>query len=887
MAKIFATTNPEVSEREKRNMERSRKIASQGMVLLENDGTLPISGETKKLALYGNGARNTVKGGTGSGDVNSRFVVNVEEGLKDAGFTITTGAWLDRYDEKLKNAKEAYFANLRALIASGDPAGIMAIFNDPFKGPAVCPVEEADIAESGTDTAVYVLARNSGEGRDRRPVAGDYELFDEEREAITKLAASYEKFVLVLNVGGVIDTKFVRSIPGINAVLYMSQAGNIGGYALADILTGKVTPSGHLTTTWAENYLDYPGAENFSSLNGDDNDEYYKEGIFVGYRWFDTFGIAPAYPFGYGKSYTEFSVETLDTAVSGGKVSVKVKVTNTGSTYSGKEVVQVYYSAPAGVLEKPYQELAAYGKTRELALGESQTLTISYPVTEMASYDPARASRVLEAGTYYVRVGNNSRNTKIAAALVLDQEAVTEVLTNILPLDEPLEEISAKDAVPFTYPGEAEEKAAAVKIAVNAADIETKKAVYQKENPVIPAPASDGKITMDDVIQGKATLDELVGQLTVNEMAELCVGTARGSFGEESVIGSASAACPGAAGDTTSIMIEDRNIQNMILADGPAGLRLTTEFKVDKDNNILPGASMAIADMDMLMAGQPEPEIPADAVSHYQYCTAIPIATLLAMTWDPEAIADAGDIVGEEMVELGATIWLAPAMNIHRNPLCGRNFEYYSEDPLVAGMCAAADTLGVQRHPGVGTCIKHFAFNNQEDNRFHTNAHVSERAGREIYLKGFEVAVKAAQPMSIMTSYNLINGRHAANNYDTLTTAARNEWGFAGLVMTDWGTTGSIEMEPGRVFKYPCSNSAGCVWAGNDLTMPGSQNDVDEIVKSVGASKDEVEYPLTLGDLQACAKRILAVIAQCSSYDSAVPYVAGRLGLEAYVEVVK
>lgn len=887
MAKIFATTNPEVSQREKRNMERSRSIASQGMVLLENDGALPISSGTKNIALYGNGARNTVKGGTGSGDVNSRFVVNAEEGLKDAGFTITTGAWLDRYDEKLKQAKETYFAKVREMIASGDPAGFMVLFNDPFKDPAVCPVKESDISESGTDTAVYVLSRNSGEGRDRRPVAGDYELFHEEKEAITRLAASYDKFILVLNVGGVIDTKFIRDIPGINAVLYMSQAGNIGGYALADVLTGKVTPSGHLTTTWAENYTDYPGAADFSSLNGDDNDEYYKEGIFVGYRWFDTFGITPAYPFGYGKSYTEFAVETVAAAVSAGKVSVTVKVTNTGSTYSGKEVVQVYYSAPAGVIEKPYQELAAYGKTKELAPGESQTLTISWPLTAMASYDPARASYVLEVGTYYLRVGTHSRNTKIVAGVVLEEEAVTEILTNILPLDEPLEEISAKDAVPFSYAEEASEKEQAVKIPVSAGDIETKKVVYQKGNPEIPAGNSSEKIRLTDVIQGKATLDELVGQLTVKEMAELCVGTSRGNFGEESVIGSASAACPGAAGDTTSLMIEDRDIRNMILADGPAGLRLTKEFMTDKDDNILPGASMAIPDMDLLLLGQPAPEIPADAVSHYQYCTAIPIATLLAMTWDPEAIMDAGDIVGEEMVELGATIWLAPGMNIHRNPLCGRNFEYYSEDPLVAGICAAADTLGVQKHPGVGTCIKHFAFNNQEDNRFHTNAHVGERAAREIYLKNFEIAVKAAQPMSIMTSYNLVNGTHTANNYDTITTAARNEWGFAGLVMTDWGTTGSIEMEPGRTFKYPCSNAAGCVWAGNDLTMPGSQNDVDEIVKSVGASRDEVMYPLKLGDLQACAKRILSVIAQCSSYDSAVPYVAGRLGLEAFVKVVK
>jgi beta-glucosidase len=296
---------------------------------------------------------------------------------------------------------------------------------------------------------------------------------------------------------------------------------------------------------------------------------------------------------------------------------------------------------------------------------------------------------------------------------------------------------------------------------------------------------------------------------------------------------------------------------------------------------------MAIPDADRLYGEQEAPVYPEGTKTFYQYCTAIPIATLLAQTWDPAVIRDAGDIVGEEMEELGATIWLAPGMNIHRNPLCGRNFEYYSEDPLVAGICAAADTLGVQGHPGVGTCIKHFAFNNQEDNRMHTNAHVGERAAREIYLKGFEIAVRASQPMSIMTSYNLINGVHAANNYDTLTAIARNEWGFAGIVMTDWGTTGGIEMEPGRVFKYGCSNSAGCIKAGNDLTMPGNQKDVDDIIAAVGAEAGSVEYPLTLGDLQACAKRMLTLISKCAAYEGAVPYDAEKLGVEGYIAVEK
>ena len=744
----------------------------------------------------------------------------------------------------------------------------MKIFTEPFVEPAISGVSQKEIDAMKADLAIYVLSRNSGEGKDRTPGAGDYELSDTEKTAIANLANAYGNLIVVLNVGGVIDTKFLRAQEGIGAILLMSQAGNIGGHALADVLTGKVSPSGHLTTTWAENYEDYPNAKTFSHMNGDIHDEYYEEGIYVGYRYFDTFDVTPAYPFGYGKSYTTFDVKTEEVTADAKQISVKVSVTNTGATYSGKEVVQVYYSAPTGKLEKPYQELAAYVKTKELAPGESEELIITYQVDRMASYDVQRASYVLEAGTYYVRVGVNSRATKVSAAVVLDQETVTEVLSNRLVLDCEMNELSSADVTPYGYAEEEAEKEQACKLDIASTDIETKTVTYEETNAEIAANTSEKKITMQDVMSGQATLDDLVGQLTIPEMAELCVGTSRGNMGgDTAIIGSSSAVVPGAAGDTTSLMIEDRDIRNLVLADGPAGLRLSKHFKADAEGNVIPGTSDApIPGMDLLMAGSPKPEIPEDAIDYYQYCTAIPIATLLAQTWDVDAIKECGDIVGEEMKEFGVTLWLAPGMNIHRNPLCGRNFEYYSEDPLVAGKCAAADTLGVQQHAGVGTTIKHFALNNQEDNRMHTNAHVSERAAREIYLKGFELAVKEAKPMSIMTSYNLINGIHSANNKDLLTAITRNEWGFDGIVMTDWGTTGGMEMNQGMEFKYGCSSAAGCIKAGNDLTMPGKQEDVDEIIASVGAKDGDVVCPITLGDLQTCAKRMLNTIMKSSAY---------------------
>lgn len=866
MPKLFAARNSEISSREKRNMERARKVASQGMVLLENNGALPIDKSVKTIALFGNGARRTIKGGTGSGDVNSRFVVNVEQGLENAGFELTTKAWLDAYDIQVETARIGYFGELQQEMTAKGMAAAMKIFTEPFVEPAVSEVSQEEIEATKADFGIYVLSRNSGEGKDRTPGAGDYELSDTEKAAIEKLAEVYGNLIVVLNVGGVIDTKFLREQDGIGAVLLMSQAGNIGGDALADVLTGKVTPSGHLAVTWAEHYEDYPNAQTFSHMNGDIHDEYYEEGIYVGYRYFDTFDVTPAYPFGYGKSYTEFDVKIEEVTADAKNISVKVIVINTGDTYSGKEVVQVYYSAPAGNIEKPYQELAAYAKTKELAPGESEELIITYPVESMASYDAKRASYVMEAGNYYVRVGVNSRATKIAAAIMLDQEAVTEVLSNRLILDCEMKELSAAGVAPYGYSEEEAEKEQACKLYITSSDIETKTVTYGENNSEIVAISSDKKITMQDVMTGQASLDDLVGQMTIPEMAELCVGTSRGQMGgDTAIIGNASAVVPGAAGDTTSLMIEDRDIRNMVLADGPAGLRLSRIFKADADGNVIPGTSDApIPGMDLLMKGAPKPEIPEGAIDYYQYCTAIPIATLLAQTWDVDAIRECGDIVGEEMEEFGVTLWLAPGMNIHRNPLCGRNFEYYSEDPLVAGKCAAADTMGVQQHAGVGTTIKHFALNNQEDNRMHTNAHVSERTAREIYLKGFEIAVKEAKPMSIMTSYNLINGIHAANNKDLLTAITRDEWGFEGIVMTDWGTTGGMEMNQGMEFKYGCSSAAGCIKAGNDLTMPGKQEDVDEIIASVGAKEGDVVCPITLADLQACAKRMLNTIMKSS-----------------------
>ncbi len=763
MTHFFAGTDPSVSPRETRNQSRVRRAAAEGMVLLENRGGLPMALRGRRVALFGNGARHTVQGGTGSGEVNNRGFVTVEQGLRNAGAEIVTERFLD-----------------------GD-----------------CPIGEAF---PDADAALYILARNSGEGADRKNEPGDFRLSDEERALIEAVGRRYGGVTVVLNVGGVLDASFLQTCPCVNAVLLMSQPGSASGDALADVLSGVSEPCGRLTTTWGR-YGDYPNAAKFSHNNGDTDDEFYTEGVFVGYRWFDSFGKTPLYPFGYGLSYTSFAMETENVSFEGENVAVCVRVRNTGSR-PGKQVAQVYVSAPEGRLCKPYQELRAFGKTGRLQPGESETLTLTFPIARMASFDEARSRWVLEAGEYLVRVGEHSRRTKLAAVLTLEREAVCEQLAPIMPLDCEMEVLQPDRSLYYTYPEERSERETAVRLSLDG--------FAPSEAPARCAPKPD---------------TSLADRLTSEEQASLCVGAPVRLV-------------PGAAGETAAL--PERGVPGLALADGPAGLRLCPSFAADESGEVVFQApAFGVEDPELL--GKDRESKPGETV-YYQYATAIPIATALAQTWNTELLREMGDLVGEEMDEFGVTLWLAPGMNIHRNPLCGRNFEYFSEDPLIAGLCAAHITKGVQSHPGRGTTIKHFCCNNQEDNRLFVNEHVFPRALREIYLRGFEIAVKESQPLAIMTSYNLVNGVHTANARDLLTVAARDEWGFRGVVMTDWGTT-----HPDSGHKYGNSSAAGCIRAGNDLVMPGEKRDKEEILEALEAGT------LSKEALRDCAARVLAL----------------------------
>ena len=720
------------------------------------------------------------------------------------------------------------------------------MFSHPFQVISPAEIKDEDILSSSADTAIYVISRKSGEGVDRSSKRGDYLLYEEEKIQLEKLASAYDKLIVVLNIGGLIDMSEIKAIPGINAVLLMTQLGNVGGDALADVLTGKVNPSGRLTDTWAANYSDYPASETFSHNDGNVDDEYYTEGIYVGYRYFDSFGIEPLYPFGYGLSYTSFEIHTEKVHTDGDTVSLTVRVANTGSC-SGKEVVQVYCSKPDGTINKPSQELVAFAKTESIFPGEDARINIEFDIRQLASYSENAVEWQIEEGEYVIRVGSSSRSTQLAAVLCFNRTVTTSRLKNLFRDSDSLIEIQAPEMQAQSVTDENNN--------VPRIDIPTDSiCCIQAKYSGLRVPFSTDKtcvLTVEDVMAGRCTLEEMVAQMTIEELADYCVGTLRSGG---TVVGASSVTIPGAAGDTSSIAKESRGIRNLILADGPAGLRLQPVFKTDKSGNLLPGGEI-LGDIQVPFDPSYTDE---NSDTYYQYCTAIPIGWALAQSWNLPLLEEIGSMVGKEMKLFGVDLWLAPALNIHRDPLCGRNFEYYSEDPLISGKTAAAITRGVQRHKGCGTTIKHFAVNNQEGNRYFSNSHVSERALREIYLKGFEIAVKESHPMSIMTSYNLLNGTHTANHYDLIQAVLRDEWGYRGMVMSDWFTSQNApDMTGNSDVVYPISASTGCVFAGNDLQMPGCQKNVNDLIEAVKSGKEIDGYKITLADMQFCAANVI------------------------------
>lgn len=812
--KVMAGTNPEPGVLELQNRALARTAAAEGMVLLANDGILPLS--PGKVALFGSGARMTVKGGTGSGAVRERYSVSIEQGLESAGYTITSKDWIERFDKFYADTYEAYRQREEERVK-----GIQNFYQilgmvKPFQHPTGMPVEDRDIDLSETDTAIFVISRQAGEGNDRENIPGDYRLDEVEIANLKRLSEAYKNFIVVINVGGMIDLSFMDEIH-VSALVYFSQGGEEGGNALADLLSGGVNFSGRLTTSWPASFDDVPSADTYSSAGGDPHNQEYREGIYVGYRYYDTFGVKPRYPFGHGLSYTTFDKEFTAICTDAEGVKVSVKVTNIGKV-SGREVVLLFATVPFGAAGAEFRRLAAYGKTKLLAPGSAQTMEMDIPWKMLASYDSESAAWMLCAGDYVLRL-----EEKAAAVIRSDADTVIEKCKNLCVPQKEIDEIKAP------------ERAAEDLNGLPVCEVDTDK---------IPC-------TEHAYVRPEEEIDPLVSTMSRKQLATFVCGGGTSNPNLQVM-------AMGASGSTTPALYDSLGIPNIVLSDGPAGLNLTSHLVELPDGKYKSARVPAVLEAYKryffgiskyaLMSQMAAPE---DGIMHYQFTTAWPCTQLLAQSFDTELMEQVGDAVGSEMDAYGVTVWLAPGMNIHRNPLCGRTFEYCSEDPLVSGKTAAAIVRGVERHPGKGTSIKHFAANSCELERNASSSNLSERALREVYLRGFEIAVKESNPMTVMAAYNKINGTYCTNNYELLVDILRNEWGYKGMVMSDWDSmkadrSDCMKATTGDVLK---THAAQC-----DLVMPGRPDQIEALVRGMESGEVSEE------DLRRSAVRILKIV---------------------------
>lgn len=767
-----------------------RKAAAQGAVLLKNENRVLPFKKGEKIAVFGRCQTDYYRSGTGSGgSVNVAYTTNLLDGLRSVPDIAV--------DETLAEIYENYRQEHPFDNGGGGWAA------EPwFQQEMPLTDEIASGAALRADKAVVVIGRTAGEDKDNADEPGSYRLTEAELLMLEKVCAHFENVVVTLNVSNIIDMSFAlreTCQDHIKAILYLWHGGMEGGNAAADVLTGRVNPSGRLSDTIAYSLADYPSTEGY----GDRQVSYYKEDIYVGYRYFETFaGDRVQYPFGFGLSYTTFSTEVLECVWGEESFRVTAEVENTGKEYSGREVVQVYVSQPQGKLGKAAKVLAGFAKTGLLAPGEKEKVEIQVPFSYFASYDDsgctgAKSCYVLEEGTYLVYVGSNVRDVVAAGEKEFSQLQVIERLQEASAPDKVFRRLKpGQRKTDGTYEEEQEP------VPVRTIAIEER--IRENLPGALPLTGDVG-IRFADVKAGKAELDDFVAQFDKEDLAAIVRG--EGMCSPKVTPG-----CAAAFGGVTDKLLS-YGVPLGCAADGPSGIRMDNGAKA----------------------------------------TQVPIGTLLACSFDLELTEELFDLLGQELVRNEIDTLLGPGINIHRNPLNGRNFEYFSEDPLLTGKMAAAVVRGIARHGARGT-VKHYACNNQETARHTVDAIVSERAQREIYLKGFELAVKEGGAVSIMSSYNPINGYQAASHYDLDHTILRKEWGYQGILMTDWWAKMNDVVQGGE---SNLRDTRSMVRAGNDLYM---------VVNNFGAELNPHEDnlmeslengTLTLGELQACAKNII------------------------------
>ncbi len=755
-----------------------RETAAEGAVLLHNR-VLPFAKGTK-VSVFGRVQLDWFCTGYGSGgDVNAPYTVGLLEGLENCADL---------------QVNEELAAVYRDWVQQNPPDH--GVWGDWPRSHPEMPLsrELVEKARSETERAVVAIGRSSGEDRENQLEAGSYYLTEEETKMLRSVTEAFEDTVLLLNIGSIMDFSFLEEfLPRLGAVMILWQGGMESGNAAADLLCGKVNPSGRLTDTIVRHYEDHPSAPCF----GGHDFNCYEEDIYVGYRWFETFAKDKVlYPFGFGLSYTTFAVE-----VQGEGFSYRVTVTNTGSC-PGRNAVLLFAEKPCGVLGNPSRELVAFGKTKLLQPGEAETLTLSVQEYQLSSFDDSgitgnKSCYVLQPGAYRFFLGENVRDAQLVGAFQVPELRVIEQLT---------EAAAPETAFPI-WTAKAENGARiAVKSTASPKTADLKQRILENLPKAIRQTGNRGW-KLKDVQEGKITLDTFVAQLSLTELEAI----SRGGYIMNHPLGARGNA--GIFGGVTK-SLRNKGVPPIVTTDGPSGIRL------------------------------------------YDSCSLMPIGTLLACSFDTALVERLYSAVGQEMKSRGSNVLLAPGLNIHRNPLCGRNFEYYSEDPLVSGKMAAAVVRGLQG-TGVSACPKHFACNNQEINRNHNDSRVSQRALREIYLKGFEICVKESNPRNLMTSYNKINGVWGHYHYDLVQTILRREWDYRGNVMTDWWMQKAVSPEFPKL-----STNAYRVRAGVDVLMPGSagyatgKHFPDGTLLASYGKKDGI----TLGEMQYCAKHVLKCV---------------------------
>lgn len=732
-------------------LDTAAKMVSEGIVMLKNNNNaLPLDTD-KEVAVFGRIQFHYYKSGTGSGGmVNVTKVVNILDGLIDNGVKVNEKL-LDTYR---KWDKENPFD-------LGEGWG-----GEPWSQKEM-PLDEGLVKETAKscETAIVIIGRTAGEEQDNRLEAGSYLLSDDEIAMLTVVRENFKKVVLLLNVGNIIDMTDINRIAP-DAVLYVWQGGMTGGKGMADVLTGKVSPSGKLPDTIAYKASDYPSDANFGR---EKNRDIYAEDIYVGYRYFETFAKEKVlYPFGFGLSYTEFEIKTEKAEITEGAVKLSASVKNIGS-YKGKEVIEVYCEAPQGRLGKAARVLCGFEKTRELVPQEEQVVEIAVDIAKLASYDDSgvtgnKSCYVLEAGEYKFYVGSDVRSAEYACSFEQGEDLVTERLTQALAPVESFERIKPVcEGGAFSIGREA--------VPVSEVDESARRL---EKLPKEIAYTGDKGIKLWDVKNGKNTMDEFIAQLSDYDLS--CIIRGEGMGSPRVTAGTASAF------GGVSENLNGFGIPAGCCSDGPSGMRLDCGTKA----------------------------------------FSLPNGTMIASSFNKELTSELFAFMGLEMAANKVDCLLGPGMNIHRHPLNGRNFEYFSEDPFLTGKMAAAELKGMAGAGVTGT-IKHFCANNRETNRHFIDSVVSERALREIYLKGFEIAVKEGGASSVMTTYGRVNGLWTAGNFDLNTVILREEWGFKGFTMTDWWANINVRgKEPDK------TDLAAMARAQNDVYMvcpDGEKND--------------------------------------------------------------